>query len=814
MAWEQKLNIKGPKGDTGDTGPQGPPGGTGPQGPQGIQGQGIRILSAVATAGDLPTTGNQPGDAHLVTATGDVHIWNTDGQWQAIGHFQGPQGSQGPVGPKGDTGNTGLQGPKGDKGDPGIQGIQGEVGAQGPAGPKGDKGDTGAQGIQGEVGPSGATGGVGPQGPKGDTGAAGADGATGAQGPKGDKGDQGNPGIQGPPGNDGAQGPKGDTGEQGPTGLQGIQGVPGADGATGPAGPAGPLDILTDVTAPADTPPGKVLGTTAEGAWGPIDPPVSGMPVGMGFDQTSIDPWVSGSGVDRGTIVTHNGDYYFALSSDNADTEPGTDYGAIWFELSGHSLAEWVSILEETAAENARALNGIFSAAMPGIWESTNSYSVGDYVVDWDTRSMYRCIADGSYGQEFPPADGVSNQWWTLSGASVWDAPSSGLPDIPGPLGGTWRISANQNPSQPGEATLELHGGGTQVGVIAFHSEDLNGRIWTRAELQSLFPDDGTEHLWTYYIGMDTYEVATATVSWISGGGSGDYFSLTTTSYLDPSRPKPTVIPPASSLINVTFSGGVPDGSVLTLDNGQPVWGDTSALVGPAGAPGAVGPAGPQGNDGAQGPQGTTGPKGDTGDTGPAGPTAVSTDAGNQSKLGTDSLIFTPAEVAIQDAEPTSPDIKIWVNPSAAGSTGGFLPLTGGELSGELTVAAHGITVNSDGNAFFAIERGDGGDLAQFEFRSKDTGNQDFVLGTTGAGANRRFRIYTNGKEVDVLQIDRSTGHISLLNGTDLILVNEPTAAKHAATKAYVDSHAAAAVVSPTAPASPKSGMIWVPQVT
>jgi hypothetical protein len=30
------------------------------------------------------------------------------------------------------------------------------------------------------------------------------------------------------------------------------------------------LDILTDVDAPADTPAGKVLGTTAAGAWGPL----------------------------------------------------------------------------------------------------------------------------------------------------------------------------------------------------------------------------------------------------------------------------------------------------------------------------------------------------------------------------------------------------------------------------------------------------------------------------------------------------------------------------------------------------------------
>jgi hypothetical protein len=37
------------------------------------------------------------------------------------------------------------------------------------------------------------------------------------------------------------------------------------------------LDSLKDVTAPTDTPAGKVLGTTADGQWGPVDPPAGGL---------------------------------------------------------------------------------------------------------------------------------------------------------------------------------------------------------------------------------------------------------------------------------------------------------------------------------------------------------------------------------------------------------------------------------------------------------------------------------------------------------------------------------------------------------
>lgn len=56
-----------------------------------------------------------------------------------------------------------------------------------------------------------------------------------------------------------------DTGEWLPISqyARGPQGDPGVAG--------GPIDDLDDVTAPSNTPAGKVLGTTAEGAWGPVD---------------------------------------------------------------------------------------------------------------------------------------------------------------------------------------------------------------------------------------------------------------------------------------------------------------------------------------------------------------------------------------------------------------------------------------------------------------------------------------------------------------------------------------------------------------
>jgi hypothetical protein len=140
MAWTKAGNIRGPqgpKGDTGSVGPQGEQGPigltgqtgpkgdtgaggatgpTGPQGPQGVKGDhgtGLNVLSAVATADLLPTTGNTPGDAHMVTSTGNLHIWGDDGTWHELGHVQGPAGPAGAAGAQGPQGEQGVAGTHG-----------------------------------------------------------------------------------------------------------------------------------------------------------------------------------------------------------------------------------------------------------------------------------------------------------------------------------------------------------------------------------------------------------------------------------------------------------------------------------------------------------------------------------------------------------------------------------------------------------------------------------------------------------------------------------------------------------------------------
>jgi hypothetical protein len=55
--------------------------------------------------------------------------------------------------------------------------------------------------------------------------------------------------------------------------IRGDKGDKGDKGDTGAPGGMGPIDALQDVTAPANTPAGKLLGTVNTGQWGAVDPP-------------------------------------------------------------------------------------------------------------------------------------------------------------------------------------------------------------------------------------------------------------------------------------------------------------------------------------------------------------------------------------------------------------------------------------------------------------------------------------------------------------------------------------------------------------
>lgn len=137
-------------------------------------------------------------------------------------------------------------------------------------------------------------------------------------------------------------------------------------------------------------------------------------------------------------------------------------------------------------------------------------------------------------------------------------------------------------------------------------------------------------------------------------------------------------------------------------------------VQGPAGSTGPAGVAGPPGPGGATGSTGPAGPAGATGATGaagPAGPTVISTDAGNQARLGSDSFVYVPVPATISPTAPSGPipgvfwwdsigaqlylfyndgDSTQWV--PVVNQTGGYLSLGGGIVSGPVDLKAQAVT--------------------------------------------------------------------------------------------------------------------------
>jgi hypothetical protein len=160
---------------------------------------------------------------------------------------------------------------------------------------------------------------------------------------------------------------------------------------------------------------------------------------------------------------------------------------------------------------------------------------------------------------------------------------------------------------------------------------------------------------------------------------------------------------------------------------------------GPKGDTGDTGAQGPQGltglqglpgDTGPQGPQGDTGPKGDTGDTGPQGPT------GPQPALG---AAGTGPTVALASDDPTTTNARTPTAHAATHTEGGSdpvtvtqdqvtgladalagrLPLTGGTLTGDLTLNGGNLAIIRDDAQGAYRLRGDGGEL-DFEIAGKD----------------------------------------------------------------------------------------------
>lgn len=191
------VGADGLPGPEGPPGPAGADGLIGPQGPAGVDGAdgadgtSVTILGVLASTGDLPGSGNTPGDGYIIA--GDLHVWDGT-EWNNVGPIQGPAGIawQGAwvtavdygisdavahLGSSylciadhtaGATSEPGVGGSwaaswnvlaaKGDTGAPGIDGADGAAGATGPQGNPGVDGTAGADGLDGADGATGAAG--------------------------------------------------------------------------------------------------------------------------------------------------------------------------------------------------------------------------------------------------------------------------------------------------------------------------------------------------------------------------------------------------------------------------------------------------------------------------------------------------------------------------------------------------------------------------------------------------------------------------------------------------------------------------------
>jgi len=204
------------------------------------------------------------------------------------------------------------------------------------------------------------------------------------------------------------------------------------------------------------------------------------------------------------------------------------------------------------------------------------------------------------------------------------------------------------------------------------------------------------------------------------------------------------------------------------------VWSDTSAAFVNAGP--IVGPTGPQG---AEGPAGATGPQGAQG---PAGPTAVSADANNTAKLGTDGLVYVGAQA------------------------GAYLPLAGGTMTGPITMPA-GIVMNYANT--YSMFTATGG--VSFRFGATDLmafsssavySYKPLITAATGVGVqfgtggaymskvSTGIGVYVSGALKWTFD---GTTHTSM---NPIALPGMPTATSHATTKQYVDD-AIAAIQAP-----------------
>ena len=225
-------------------------------------------------------------------------------------------------------------------------------------------------------------------------------------------------------------------------------------------------------------------------------------------------------------------------------------------------------------------------------------------------------------------------------------------------------------------------------------------------------------------------------------------------------------------------------------------------VAGPAGPAGPEGPAGAQGvagQDGAVGPAGPQGEQGITGADGPAGPAGPKGDTGPQGPPGADG---TGASYTLPVASSTVlGGVKVGTGLAVDGTgvlsatvATGFLPLSGGTMTGTITVptTVQAFTWGTSGYNMF----GASGGLA---VRSNNTNILNHTLSevvayvpitTAGSGVGVRFG--SGGPSL-------SRSGTSIASSAPITVAAAPATANELANKAYVDAASGGGVTNPVA---------------
>ena len=432
------------------------------------------------------------------------------------------------------------------------------------------------------------------------------EGPAGPQGPQGDAGPQGPEGPTGPIGPEGPDGPQGDPGPDGPEGPEGPQGEIGPQGPIGPDGPAGPEG--------PEGPQGQGYVMQGDATVAEVNAFVIG-------DLIVNDAWQM---LDAGQIT---------IGSQPVDVL--AEDLIVWTE-DGH----FVNFGNQGGSGGVEVLDDLLDVTVPTpsdgdrlawddelqVWVPKRSQS-GLGIVELDYR--WSTAIDGTPAAGQVQGNNVDPLLITQLSFHKQDIGGNDLTLFFENMEfGDW-LNIHNRTNVDDSYAFDVQDVGVfadpywEIPVTVF---EINGTLTNNERCRVFWRKDAADEVTT--LTEEIIAQLPQVVDWDT--------DITNAAF---------VIQPWQDLIVVyTLLDGVTKETYRcigsTKDGATPLlpadFAQLPSNEGPAGADGA------DGADGAQGPPGNDGADGADGAQGPPGPSAVSTDAGNISVLGGDSLVFTP----------------------------------------------------------------------------------------------------------------------------------------------------------------------------